>query len=199
MRGLHRHGLAIALACHRFRTETDRKVPAAGIQQRRDRWSSRSGYSRPFQDRHIFRDDRHLGLHRRPLVRLNVLPDGRGTLHASTPHALDLPFRRSTKYFDKVRVRRPGNGTVSVGDASGDTMKTSITISIATSSGMGSGAATITPEPASARCRTCQRAFASARTQRTPAHARAHHAAPHFIGMRVCVPLTLDCRPKRVP
>ncbi|WP_322021783.1 MULTISPECIES: hypothetical protein, partial [unclassified Burkholderia] len=124
-------------------------------------------------------------------------PDARGTLRASTPQARDQPSRRLTKYFDKVRVQHTGNGAFSLQDASGDTMKTSTTISIAASPGMRSGAATITPGPLPDASRTLRQACAPDHKQRRRVRARTHHPAAHFIGMSVRVPLPIHHKAKR--
>lgn len=101
--------------------------------------------------------------------------------------------------FRKVRVRHTGKTLFSVQDASGDTMKTSTTISIAASPGMNSDAATIAPRPIRCASRAFPQAFAPARNQRTPALARPPHTASLFTGMRVCVPPTMGGMAKRAP
>ncbi|MDR0243402.1 MAG: hypothetical protein LBJ65_17555 [Burkholderia sp.] len=125
-------------------------------------------------------------------------PDGHGTLRAFTPKALDRLSRRLTKYFDKVRAQGTRQPTYSAQDASGETMKTSISISIAVSPGMSDAAAMLPPGTIPDGYLAFRQASPD-RKHRTPARARPHPAAARFTGLSVCVPLTMDGKPKRSP
>jgi len=126
-----------------------------------------------------------IGQYRRPAfgnAAMDARPDGRGTLRAFTPKALDQPSRRLTKYFDKVRVRRTGKALLGAGRIGGHNENQYLD-----RGAVGRAAAQQRSHRKQSRGDAGHSSMhpRESKTVDTPAHAGPRHATGHLIGMSV--------------